>query len=406
MAITETNQQYYQGSQGFRGNGTTGPFVTTFDTDLVFGNWNPIIAEYTLNNFKIYTSTTGVPGTWSEYVLQYSVVNNTITFNAAPANNLFIIVQLKVLDGGQYANTIQEEAIGDAVEENYGSYQYVKLNDIVNNYMVGYVGDGKIIQTAKKSDVLFFAKRSLQAHRYDTLKSIKSQELTIPESLSLVMPQDYVNYVSLCYIDSMGVKRPLYPNNNLTTNPYTKLLQDDTGLPTQDSFGENLEGTSITVERWQEANQALINSSWYQNWVDNGYMFEDYGVGSGPWNWGSLYGINPQYANSNGWFGINEREGKFTFSSNLVNKLIVIEYISDGLAYDLDTRVPKMAEEAMYLSISYNLLANRANIADNIVQRFKKDRRAALRNAKIRLSNIKLEEFTQVMRGKSKWLKH
>jgi hypothetical protein len=406
MAITETNQQYYQGSQGFRGNGTTGPFVTTFDTDLVFGNWNPIIAEYTLNNFKIYTSTTGVPGTWSEYVLQYSVVNNTITFNAAPANNLFIIVQLKVLDGGQYANTIQEEAIGDAVEENYGSYKYVKLNDIINNYMVGYVGDGKIIQTAKKSDVLFFAKRSLQEFSYDTLKSIKSQELTVPESLSLVMPQDYVNYVSLCYIDSMGVKRPLYPNNNLTTNPYTKLLQDDTGLPTQDSFGENLEGTSITVERWQEANQALINSSWYQNWVDNGYMFEDYGVGSGPWNWGALYGINPQYANSNGWFGINEREGKFTFSSNLVNKLIVIEYISDGLAYDLDTRVPKMAEEAMYLSISYNLLANRANIADNIVQRFKKDRRAALRNAKIRLSNIKLEEFTQVMRGKSKWLKH
>jgi len=406
MAITETNQQYYQGAQGFRGNGTTGPFVTTFDSDLVYGNWNPIIAEYALNNFKIYTSTTGIPGTWSEYLLQYGVVNNTITFNVAPVNNLFIIVQLKILDGGQYASSIQEEAIGDTVEENYGSYQYVKLNDIINNYMVGYVGDGKIIQTAKKSDVLFFAKRSLQEFSYDTLKSIKSQELTIPESLSLVMPQDYVNYVSLCYIDSMGVKRPLYPNNNLTTNPYSKLLQDDTGVPTQDSFGENLEGTSITVERWGDANQSLLNSSWYQNWVNNGYIFEDYGVGSGPWNWGALYGINPQYANSNGWFGIDERDGKFTFSSNLVNKLIVIEYISDGSAYDLDTRVPKMAEEAMYTSISYNLLANRANIADNIVQRFKKDRRAALRNAKIRLSNIKLEEFTQVMRGKSKWIKH
>ena len=407
--ITETNQQYYQGSQGFRGaaNGAAGQeFTTTFDTNLVFGSFDPTNANYTLNNFKLYTSTTGTPGTWSEYLLAYTVVNNKIKITATISANLFIIVQLKILDGGQYASTIQEEAIGDAVEENYGSYQYVKLNDIVNNYMVGYVGDGKIIQTAKKSDVLFFAKRSLQEFSYDTLKSIKSQELTIPESLSLVMPQDYVNYVSLCYIDSMGVKRPLYPNNNLTTNPYTKLLQDDEGIPTQDSFGENLEGTSITVERWQEANQALINSSWYQNWVDNGYMFEDYGVGSGPWNWGALYGINPQYANSNGWFGINEREGKFTFSSNLVNKLIVIEYISDGLAYDLDTRVPKMAEEAMYMSISYNLLANRANIADNIVQRFKKDRRAALRNAKIRLSNIKLEEFTQVMRGKSKWLKH
>ena len=34
---------------------------------------------------------------------------------------------------------------------------------------------------------------------------------------------------------------------------------------------------------------------------------------------GKLYMVlDPQYSNSNGWFGINEREGKFTFSSNLV----------------------------------------------------------------------------------------
>ena len=84
--------------------------------------------------------------------------------------------------------------------------------------MVGYVGDGKIIQTCKKSDVVFFAKRSLQEFSYDTLKSIKSQELTIPESLSLVIPQDYVNYVSFDWIDDMGVKHPIYPANNLTTS--------------------------------------------------------------------------------------------------------------------------------------------------------------------------------------------
>ena len=64
-----------------------------------------------------------------------------------------------------------------------------------------------------------------------------------------------------------------------------------------------------------------------------------------------------------------------------------------------------MAEEAMYLSISYNLLANRANTSEGIIARFKKDKRAALRNAKIRLSNIKLSEIVQVMRGKSKWIK-
>jgi hypothetical protein len=387
--ITETNQQYYQGSQGFRGTGNALTITTTFNTDLVFtdaNSWDPTSENYALNNFKIYTSTTGFPGSWSEYVLQYSVANNAITFAANPANNLYIVVQLKILDGGQYASTIAEEAIGDAVEENYGTYQYVKLKDIIDNYMVGYVGDGKIIQNAKKSDVLFFAKRSLQEFSYDTLKSIKSQELTIPESLSLVIPQDY---------------------DNLTINPYEKLLQDDRGIPTQDNFGEDLEGTSLTVERWRETNANRLLNDQALSQLDN-LAYDVYGndFGSGPWNWGRLYGLDPQYSNVNGWFGINERDGKFTFSSNLADRLIVLEYISDGLAYDLDTRVPKMAEEAMYLSISYNLLANRANVSEGMVARFKKDKRAALRNAKIRLSNIKLEEIVQVMRGQSKWIKH
>jgi len=405
--ITETNQQYYQGAQGFRGTGNALTITTTFDTDLVFGSYDPAIADYALNNFKIYTSTTGFPGSWSEYLLAYTVVNNSITFGANPANNLFIVVQLKTLDGGQYASSITEEAIGDAVEENYGTYQYVKLKDIIDNYMVGYVGDGKIIQTAKKSDVLFFAKRSLQEFSYDTLKSIKSQELTIPASLSLVMPQDYVNYVALSWIDSHGIKRPIYPNNNLTINPYEKLLQDERGIPTQDNFGEDLEGTSITVERWRETNPNRLLNNEALSEIDN-LAYDVYGndFGSGPWNWGRLYGLDPQYSNVNGWFGINERDGKFTFSSNLADRLIVLEYISDGLAYDLDTRVPKMAEEAMYLSISYNLLANRANVSEGMIARFKKDKRAALRNAKIRLSNIKLEEIVQVMRGQSKWIKH
>ena len=409
--VTETNQQYYQGAQGFRGdagNTTNQKFTTTFDTDLVFGSYDPNNVNYALNNFKIYTSTTGFPGSWTEFTSSYTVANNTIDLGTSqPGANIYIVVQLKKLDGGKYGNTPAEEALGDAVEENYGTYQYLKLGDIVDNYMVGYVGDGKIIQNAKKSDVVFFAKRSLQEFSYDTLKSIKSQELTIPDNLQLVIPQDYVNYVALSWIDRYGVKHPIYPNNNLTINPYSKLLQDDKGIPTQDNFGENLEGTSLTVERWRDADDRIINNEIF-NQLDNFTydLYSDDWWGSGPWDWGRIYGLDPQLSQANGWFGINERDGLFTFSSNLRDKLIVIEYISDGLAYDLDTRVPKLAEEAMYMSISYNLLAGRANVSEGIIARFKKDRRAALRNAKIRLSNIKLEEIVQVMRGKSKWIKH
>ena len=407
--VTETNQQYYQGAQGFRGNsnGDAGQvFTTTFDTDLVFGGtnaWNPNDINYTLNNFKIYTSTTGLPGSWSEYESAYTVKNNIITVTGALSANIFLVVQLKKLDGGNYASTPAEEAIGDTVEENYGGYQYITLNDAIDNFMVGYVGDGKIIQTAKKSDVLFFAKRTLQEFSYDTLKSIHSQELTIPASLNIVLPQDYVNYVNVSWIDTYGVKRPIFPTNNLTTIPYNTPVQDNKGVPTQDNFGENIEGTSITKERFDSMKTDILNNDFdLDDWA---YFSNAYGY-NGNWNMGQFYGADPQYSNVNGYFTIDEREGKMSFSSDLADKLIVLEYVSDGLAYDKDTKVPKLAEEALYASILHYIVSTRANQPEYLVQRLRKDKSSKLRNAKIRLSNIKLTEIVQVMRGKSKWLKH
>lgn len=65
-----------------------------------------------------------------------------------------------------------------------------------------------------------------------------------------------------------------------------------------------------------------------------------------------------------------------------------------------------MAEEAMYAYISHAIISTRSNQPEYIVNRLKQEKGAKLRNAKIRLSNIKLNEIAQVMRGKSKWIKH
>ena len=409
--ITETNQQYYEGAQQFVAAAATGgqSFTTTFDTDLVLGSvnsWNPADPNYSLNNFKLYTSPTGLPnpGSWTEYIAAFTVVKNTITIEAAIPVGTQIVVQLKILTGGKYGQTEAEKAYGQTVEDNYNSYSYVTLEDIINNFLVAYVGVGKLIQSVQRTDVIFHAKRGLQEFSYDTLKSIHSQELNIPASLNVVIPQDYVNYVSVSWIDQLGVKRPIYPANNLTTSPYETPIQDQLGIPTNDNFGENIEGTSLTEERWKRANDNLLNGQLGNN-VDQAIDFQNQFGFEGSWNWGRQYGLDPQLAQTNGWFNINEREGKMSFSSNLVGKLIVLEYISDGLAYELDTRVPKMAEDAMYAYVVHAILSTRVNQPEYIVQRLQKDKRAKLRNAKIRLSNIKLDEIVQVMRGKSKWIK-
>jgi hypothetical protein len=124
------------------------------------------------------------------------------------------------------------------------------------------------------------------------------------------------------------------------------------------------------------------------------------------WGYGQLYGNDPQYTQYNGWFTMNDREGKVSFSSNLVGRVIILEYISDGLAYDLDSRIPKLAEDALYAYILHGIVSLRANQPEYVVNRLRRDKSSKLRNAKIRLSNIKLDEITQVMRGKSKWIKH
>ena len=400
--ITETNEQYYAGSQKFLSAGGFGQtFTTTFDTNLVFGSNDPLQVNYALNNFKLYTAAAGVL-TYTEYILPFTVANNTVTVAASLPINTSVVVQLKSLGGGNYGN---RDAFGEAVEDNYDSYSYIKLNEIINNFQVAYVGTGKLIPSCERTDIIFHAKRGLQEFSYDTLKSIKSQELSIPPSLSVVIPQDYVNYVKASWIDSLGVKRPIYPANNLTINPGAMPLQDSEGVPTQDNFGENLEGTSITEERWAKANDNLLNGQ-FLNDIDEAIDFQNaYGF-EGSWNWGRQYGLDPQRAQMNGWFTLNEREGKMSFSSNLANRLIVLEYISDGLAHDVDTKVPKLAEDALYASILHSIVSTRSGQQEYLVQRLQKDRRAKLRNAKIRLSNIKLDEIVQVMRGKSKWIKH
>ena len=401
--ITETNAQYYSGSQTFEAPIVSTKLTTTFDTDLTFGNYDPNTDTYNINNFRLYVSPNGLANQYQEYINAYTVEDNVITLAVIPPlGTESFVVQLLSQFGGQYGD---RDAFGTTVEDNYGGYAYTSLEDVITNFMIGYVGAGKLIPSAKTTDVIFFAKRGLQEFSYDTLKSIRSQELNIPANLSVPIPQDYVNYVNMSWVDSQGVKHIIYPTT-LTSNPYSVPAQDNEGIAMQGNDDQNLEFSSLTETRWssnnlEEANKAQSNETGL-------LLSEGLGYGSMDGNnyIGQRYGLQPETAQVNGWFTINERSGKMSFSSDLADKLIILEYISDGLGYDADMKIPKLAEEALYAHISHAILSTRINQPEYVVQRLKRERSAKLRNAKIRLSNIKLNEFVQIARGKSKWIKY
>jgi|TARA_R100000005_G_scaffold91576_2_gene64039 hypothetical protein len=90
----------------------------------------------------------------------------------------------------------------------------------------------------------------------------------------------------------------------------------------------------------------------------------------------------------------------------MLEKTILLKYISDSLATEDEMKVHKFAEEAVYKFIAHAILSTRVNTPEYLVARFKKERFAEIRKAKIRLSNFNAEEMAQVMRGKSKQIKH
>ena len=483
----------------------------------------------------------------------------------------------------------------------YGNYQFTSLEDIVNQFMVVYVGEGKIISKARKVDVAFHAQRAMQELSFDTFKSIKSQEIVLPPSNTMILPHDYVNYTRVLWSDSAGIKHPIYPTKH-TQNPF-KITQDSDG--NYDFVGQSGSIETLNNADFETVLKATTNWSFtpafgasdtvatvagllsiksvafnYQNvttgrayavWqeidvenmdtldikADGSAAIADAGVSSGSiirfgisstpgdvttnllkpinsrstndqtsstkmsagqvigpnfltttdgggasglgyieWNgttsadeevfnidvsaygtvyalitcwtpflsttaaektctldnvsitydgaspnlvrdgdsttWtnyksntpsentnqdydydtdiydlnkGQRYGLDPQHAQVNGSFYIDDLKGLIHFSSNISGKTVILDYISDSLGTDGEMQVHKFAEEAMYRWILHAVAAGRIQ-TQQLVPRLKKEKTAAIRQAKLRLSNIKLEELTQILRGKSKHIKH
>jgi hypothetical protein len=286
--------------------------------------------------------------------------------------------------------------------ENWGSYQYISLDDIVNNFMLMYVGNDKLINNVQRYNVLFHAKRGIQEINYDALKEIKVLEISICDDLKFILPNDYVNYVRISLYKD-GVLRPL--TENIQTNYSNSYLQDNNCRVLFDQDGNVLEGTSILdYDRVTNQQKTMYpGSGLYAGReginIDQNWYF-DYSIGAN-------YGLNTETANINPTYRIDKASGVINFGSGMAGELCILEYISDGMQNGDDTKVSinKLAEEFIYAYIKYAILNAKVGVQEYVVNRAKKDKTALLRNAKIRLSNIHPGRLLMNMRGRDKWIK-
>lgn len=289
-------------------------------------------------------------------------------------------------------------------DENWGSYQYVSLFDIVNNFMLMYQGNHALINNIERYQILFHAKRGIQELNYDAMKEIKILQLDVTMDLRFILPQDYVNWVRVS-VHKNGVLMPL--TENIQTNWSGAYLQDHDSNILFDQDGNVLrpQQSEVDLERMMRGGKSIyLNEGNAYNGAE-GYCYDgrwyfDYAVGS-------RFGLNTETANSNPTFTIDKQSGVINFSNISNAASVVLEYVSDGMENGVDgnIQVNKLFEEYIYAYIKYSILNGRLGIQEYVVSRARKDKSSLLRNAKIRLSNIHPGRLLMNMRGKDKWLK-
>lgn len=287
--------------------------------------------------------------------------------------------------------------------KNWGSYQYVSLEDIVNNFMLMYSGNHSLINNEEQYKVLFHAKRAIQELNYDAFKEVKVLELKLDDEFRFILPSDYVNWVRISVLRN-GVLMPC--GENIQANGASSYLQNSQGTILFDQDG-NIESKTSELDTLRITQQLktmyLNNNSPYNN--QYGYNYD------GRWYFdfeiGARFGLNTETANTNPTFRIDSKAGVINFDSTLDDEVVVVEYISDGMEGGDNTliTVNKLFEDYVYAYIQYAILNSKLGVQEYIVNRARKNKTALLRNAKIRISNIHPGRLLMNLRGRDKWIK-
>tara|TARA_R100000935_G_scaffold54951_1_gene84401 strand:- start:536 stop:1459 length:924 start_codon:yes stop_codon:yes gene_type:complete len=289
-------------------------------------------------------------------------------------------------------------------DANWGSYQYVSLVNIVNNFMLMYAGNHSLINNEERYKVLFHTKRGIQELNYDAFKEIKALELKVFDSLVFTLPSDYVNWVRISLFKD-GYLRPL--TENIQVNSAASYLQGSTG-----TLSFNANGTVVSAQSTLDAqringsqksiylNKDNTNNSSAPINADNPDGWRDYNIGT-------RYGLNTETANFNPTFRIDKKAGVINFDSTMSGQQCVLEYISDGMEGGNDAAVSlnKMFEEYIYAYVKFSMLNSKFGVQEYIINRARKDKSSLLRNAKIRISNIHPGRLLMNLRGEDKWIK-
>jgi hypothetical protein len=272
----------------------------------------------------------------------------------------------------------------------HGHYQFTNLRDIVEQLMAERLEPDSYIKNTNRNLFILHAKNGIKELSQEvTAASILSIEMTVGEESFIVLPQNYVSWVSVSVVlvDPNNGKRylkQLDENNNINTA--TGYLQDDQAKILFDN-----DGGILTADASNAYNMPYRSYEFIGNTCSGSNAFFDTAVLS-------------QF----GEFKVDINNGKLVLSDNLIDKEIVLEYLSDGLYLDNITesqiKVHKYIEKSVKDYVYSNCIERRQTVPANEKARADMKYKSSRWKSKKALSGLNLRKISREMRSKSKYL--
>ena len=296
------------------------------------------------------------------------------------------------------------------------SNAFISLNDIINNFLISYTGPGKLIPDAKRTEVVFHARRCLQEFAYETLKSQMNTTGTTTSYVAgstgtPIVPRTYPYYpLPSDFVATISLTRsPLIPSATLGSVAITSNF----GLFSCAAVTEITVGGTVTISGSFGGSGSITgytNPKTYYVIATNATFtsFQLSETLDGPGivtTTGTPTGLTYTLANtsvpmtqtttafpSTGTASTNITEyyidyvlDRIYFGSTISQFNIAYNYLSNALTTDETASIPKLAEEALYSCMIYAILANRENTNPNVLQRLLMEKVVMLERSKSRL---------------------
>lgn len=194
-------------------------------------------------------------------------------------------------------------------DDSHGDYQFETLKKVIDDLVFESLDDDSYLKNTKRSKMVYHAKEVIRKFAFEGAFTPLAFEITVPENLTVIFPQDYVDWESISVVVEdcvTGSKRLQLLDVNDNINDSLAYLQDNNWeiLFDNDGYILTADGENAYAKPYQKysfcdaGNQPLLDTS----------KLSEYGE-----------------------FKADSSRGCFIFSSNLSDKNIVVKYKSDGL---------------------------------------------------------------------------